>query len=93
MDLQDTHLALQQTPLSAQLLTAQKPQHIYENNNNQQSIIDSNQKRRLSRTAQEPNGLPLDNHTKTNDMHYIKNKALQSPTNRYKVQLRPIKPE
>lgn len=84
LDIQDTHLVLQQTPLNPQLLTAQKPQQMIENNNNQQSIIDSNQKRRSSHTK-EPNGVSLENHVKSNDTHYIKNKALQSPTNRYKV--------
>lgn len=82
IDNQD-HQTTQQMQLNAQILAAQKPQQIIENNNNQ-TAIDSNQKRRLSR-AQEQNGIPLENHSKPNDTHYIKNKALQSPTNRYKV--------
>lgn len=58
-----------------------------ENNNRQ--MIDSNQQRRLSRAHEinlpEKNALPLENHSKTNESHYIKNKTLQSPVNRYKV--------
>lgn len=72
------------------MLSAQKqPQQLIENNNNQ-LVLDPAQKRRLSR-SQENNiidkpTLPLDNHTKSpNDSHYIKNKTLQSPVNRYKV--------
>lgn len=52
--------------------------------------MDPSQKRRLSRSQEnssiEKPSLPLDNHTKsTNESHYIKNKTLQSPVNRYKV--------
>lgn len=52
--------------------------------------MDSTQKRRLSRSQEnniiDKTSLPLDNHTKSpNDSHYIKNKTLQSPVNRYKV--------
>lgn len=82
------HSDLQQLS-NVQMLSAHQPQHIIENNNNQ-PLMDPSQKRRLSR-SQENNlidkiSLPLDNHTKpTNDSHYIKNKTLQSPVNRYKV--------
>lgn len=75
-------------------MSAQKSQQLIENNNNQ-PLIDSTQKRRLSR-SQENNiidkiSLPLDNHTKSpNDSHYIKNKTLQSPVNRYKVRMNSI---
>lgn len=73
---------------NAQMLAAQKqPQQLIENNNNQ-LVLDPAQKRRLSRSQENNNKtLPLDNnHTKSpNDSHYIKNKTLQSPVNRYKV--------
>lgn len=63
-------------------------QHLIENNNNNQPIIDTAQIRRLSR-ANENNfdgKTQMENHTKaSNDTHYIKNKALQSPVSRYKV--------
>lgn len=71
------------------MLSAQKSLQLIENNNNQ-PLIDPIQKRRLSRSQEnnliDKNVLPLDNHTKSpSDAHYIKNKALQSPVNRYKV--------
>lgn len=84
---------IQQTDLqqlaNAQMLSAQKPQQLIENNNNQ-PLLDPTQKRRLSRSQEnniiDKNSLALDNHTKSsNDSHYIKNKTLQSPVNRYKV--------
>lgn len=74
------------------MLSAQKSQQLIENNNNQ-PLIDPIQKRRLSRSQEnnlidKNNALPLDNHTKSpSDAHYIKNKALQSPVNRYKVRV------
>lgn len=76
---------------NAQMLSAQKSQQLIENNNNQ-PLIDPIQKRRLSRSQEnnliDKNALPMDNHTKSpSDAHYIKNKALQSPVNRYKVRL------
>lgn len=77
--------------LNAQMMTAQqKSQQFIENNNNNQPLMDPSQKRRLSRSQEnsliEKPSLPLDNHTKsTNESHYIKNKTLQSPVNRYKV--------
>lgn len=86
--------ATQQMQINAQKIIAQKPQQqqIIENNNNQ-PLIDPTQKRRLSR-QQDSNvidknqTLPLENHSKPNETHYIKNKALQSPVNRYKVCIR-----
>lgn len=76
--------------LNAQMTSAQqKSQQLIENNNNQ-PLIDPSQKRRLSRSQEnniiDKTSLPLDNHTKSgNESHYIKNKTLQSPVNRYKV--------
>lgn len=77
--------------LNAQMMSAQKSQQLIENNNNQ-PLMDSSQKRRLSRSQEnniiDKTSLPLDNHTKSpNDSHYIKNKTLQSPVNRYKVRM------
>lgn len=75
---------------NAQMIAAQKqPQQIIENNNNQ-LLIDPAQKRRLSRSQEnniiDKTSAPIDNHAKSpNDAHYIKNKTLQSPVNRYKV--------
>lgn len=63
-------------------------QHLIENNNNNQPLIDASQKRRLSRTNENnfDGKTQMENYTKTsNDPHYIKNKALQSPVSRYKV--------
>lgn len=82
------HTDLQQLS-NVQMLSAHKPQQIIENNNNQ-PLMDPSQKRRLSRSQEnniiDKTSLPLDNHNKsTNDSHYIKNKTLQSPVNRYKV--------
>lgn len=82
------HTDLQQLS-NVQILSAHKPQQIIENNNNQ-PLMDPSQKRRLSRSQEnniiDKTSLPLDNHNKsTNDSHYIKNKTLQSPVNRYKV--------
>lgn len=72
------HTDLQQLS-NVQILSAHKPQQIIENNNNQ-PLVDPSQKI-IDKTS-----LPLDNHNKsTNDSHYIKNKTLQSPVNRYKV--------
>lgn len=81
--------------LNAQMMSAQKSQQLIENNNNNQPLVDQTQKRRLSRSQEnniiEKTPLPLDNHTKSpNDSHYIKNKTLQSPVNRYKVRI-PLK--
>lgn len=90
LDMQTT----QQMQINAQNLIAQKQpqqqQQIIENNNNQ-PLVDPTQKRRLSRaydnnSIDKNQSLPLDqNHSKPNDTHYIKNKTLQSPVNRYKV--------
>lgn len=81
MDSQDLQIT-QQT----QMLPTQQ---LIENNNNNQPMIDPSQKRRLSRAHEnnfDKTTMQMDNHTKTgNDMHYIKNKALQSPVSRYKV--------
>lgn len=80
--------APQQQMQPTQIVQLQKPQKIMENNNYQ--TTDASQKRRLSRTPENTlpakNALPLENHTKgSNESHYIKNKALQSPVNKYKV--------
>lgn len=90
--------SIQQTDaqqLNAQMISAQKTQQLIENNNNNnnnnnQPLIDPTQKKSSSRPQEnniiDRNSLQLDNHTKSpNDSHYIKNKTLQSPVNRYKV--------
>ncbi|XP_031640680.1 gamma-aminobutyric acid type B receptor subunit 2 isoform X1 [Contarinia nasturtii] len=74
--------------LNVQMMSAQKSQQLIETNNNQ-PLIDSSQKRRLSRSQEnnivDKTSLPMDNHAKSpNDSHYLKNKTLQSPVNRYK---------
>lgn len=76
--------------LNAQMISAQQKQLIENNNNNNQPLMEPSQKRRLSRFQEnsliDKTSLPLDNHTKSpNESHYIKNKTLQSPVNRYKV--------
>lgn len=60
-----------------------------ENNNNAISQKDQPQQRRMSRTAENANQkttTPENQNNKTaNEPHYIKNKSLQSPVNRYRV--------
>lgn len=80
----------QQLAISQQTLQVlQRPISISDNNNHQ--TLDVSQIRRLSRTHEnmnpDKNALAVDpNHAKSsNETHYIKNKALQSPVNRYKV--------
>lgn len=79
MDSQDIH------PSHVQMLPP--TQQMIENNNNQ-PMVDPSQKRRLSRAHDnnfDKTPTQMENHMKTNDTHYIKNKTLQSPVGRYKV--------
>lgn len=75
--------------LSSSQQKLQVSQRQLDNNNHQP--MDASQVRRLSRTHEtilpDKNALTLDAmHIKQpNETHYIKNKALQSPVNRYKV--------
>lgn len=80
----------QQLSTSQQKLQVSQRQISASDNNNHQAM-DVSQLRRMSRTQEDimpdKKALSLEaTHTKqTNETHYIKNKALQSPVNRYKV--------
>lgn len=75
-------------PQQVQMLSSSTQQLIETNNN--QPLIDTSQKRRLSRASENnfDGKTQMENYTKPiNDTHYIKNKALQSPVGRYKVRV------